>query len=171
MITRTFLNGDKELAERGERCLCSTQEDLLFFEKCGGAEDIDELIDQLRYNGAGFHEARQAIRKFNEVGNIYDYGLSFDYVELGTFNDQKEDYFRYQFSWGGPSAELRIYEDGTIEYIFLDWFTGVGFNVTGEPGFSWLVDWLEDRDALNFERERERYDYLKQLYAREDKNE
>jgi len=32
--------------------------------------------------------------------------LSFDYVEPNTFNDQKEGYWRWQFSWGGPSARM-----------------------------------------------------------------
>ena len=32
--------------------------------------------------------------------------LSFDYVAPHTFNDQPEGYWRWQFSWGGPSDEL-----------------------------------------------------------------
>ena len=57
------------------------------------------------------------------------YGLSFDYVEMGTFTDQKEPYYRFQISWGGPSDEFRFYHDSNlkvnrIEYWFLDWFDG-----------------------------------------------
>lgn len=159
-MKRTFLNGDKEHAQRGMRHLQGVQEDLIFFESYGHCENIDELIEELRCNGATFKEARQIINQFEETGSIYDYGLSFGYVEQGTFVDQDEDYFRYQFSWGGPSDELRIYEDGTIEYCFLDWSKGVGFDVTNEKGFSWLVDWLVDSDMLNFEREREKYGYI-----------
>ena len=67
------------------------------------------------------------------LGNMYDYGLCFDYVAPETFTDQPEGYFRYQLSYGGPSNEFRIYADQRgsyrwsvyrIEYWFLDWFDG-----------------------------------------------
>ena len=52
--------------------------------------------------------------------------LGFDYVEPHTFNDQPEGYWRWQFSWGGPSDELRGYvnehaELHRLEYWYLDW--------------------------------------------------
>ena len=55
--------------------------------------------------------------------------LAFDYVEPHTFNDQTEGYWRWQFSWGGPSDELRGYvnEHGELhrlEYWYMDWFDG-----------------------------------------------
>ena len=55
--------------------------------------------------------------------------LCFDYVEPNTFNDQKEGYWRWQFSWGGPSDELRGYvnenrEIHRLEYWFMDWMDG-----------------------------------------------
>ena len=65
--------------------------------------------------------------------NMYEYGLCFDYVAPFTFKDQREGYFRYQLSWGGPSDEFRIYAQKIddyrfsvykIEYWFLDWFDG-----------------------------------------------
>lgn len=64
-----------------------------------------------------------------DLGNMYDYGLSFDYVTSNTFKGQKRGYFRYQLSWGGPSDEFRFYVDYDlkpykIEYWFLDWFDG-----------------------------------------------
>jgi hypothetical protein len=72
-----------------------------------------------------------------DLGNIFEYGLSFDYVSPGTFKNQRKGYFRYQLSWGGPSDEFRIYahpqkirnnwitwEVEKIEYWFLDWFDG-----------------------------------------------
>lgn len=64
-----------------------------------------------------------------ELGEFNEYGLAFDYVSKGTFNDQKEGYFRYQLSWGGPSDEFRFYTDAQlnlsrVEYWFLDWFDG-----------------------------------------------
>ena len=75
-----------------------------------------------------------------DLGSLYDYGLSFDYVAPETFNDQDEGYFRYQLSWGGPSDEFRIYADSTghgwsiyrMEYWFLDWFDGAHIEVSGK---------------------------------------
>ena len=64
-------------------------------------------------------------------------GLCFDYVEANTFDDQKEGYWRWQFSWGGPGDELRAYvnRDDSIhrlEYWYLDWFDGAKVNVAAE---------------------------------------
>jgi len=63
--------------------------------------------------------------------------LSFDYVEPHTFTErgvfppyiQAQGYWRWQFSWGGPSDELRGYvnEHGELhrlEYWYMDWFDG-----------------------------------------------
>jgi hypothetical protein len=60
--------------------------------------------------------------------------LSFDYVEPHTFTDQAEGYWRWQFSWGGPSDELRGYvnEHGELhrlEYWYMDWFDGACVHV------------------------------------------
>lgn len=75
-----------------------------------------------------------------DLGNIYEYGLCFDYVAPGTFTDQNEGYFRYQLSWGGPGDEFRIYADQSgpfqwyayrIEYWFLDWFDGASITLRG----------------------------------------
>ena len=76
-----------------------------------------------------------------ELGNIYEYGLCFDYVAPGTFNDQNEGYFRYQLSTGGPGDEFRFYADQRgrwawsvyrIEYWFLDWFDGASITLSGD---------------------------------------
>jgi hypothetical protein len=63
----------------------------------------------------------------NGKHGIEEYGLSFDYVTSGTFNDQKEGYFRWQLSGGSPSEEFRFYTDAAfnvyrIEFVFMDWF-------------------------------------------------
>ena len=55
--------------------------------------------------------------------------LGFDYVEPHTWDDQPEGYWRWQFSWGGPSDELRGYvnehkELHRLEYWYLDWGDG-----------------------------------------------
>ena len=66
--------------------------------------------------------------------------LGFDYVEPHTFTDQLEGYWRWQFSWGGPSDELRGYvnEHGElhrVEYWFLDWMDGAKLEL--QPGPEW----------------------------------
>jgi hypothetical protein len=59
-----------------------------------------------------------------ELGSLYDYGLCIDFVGAGTFKEQREPYYRYQLSWGGPADEFRVFLDGSVEYWFLDWFDG-----------------------------------------------
>lgn len=83
-------------------------------------------------------------------GSIYDYGLSFDYVAPGTFDDQKEGYWRYQLSWGGPSDELRFFASSPqspayrIEYWFLDWFDGASRNITDEEIANEYWNWFQE---------------------------
>ena len=71
-----------------------------------------------------------------ELGQFNEYGLCFDYVAPGTFNNQRNGYFRYQLSYGGPSDEFRFFVDNAgklykIEYWFLDWFDGSCKKLTG----------------------------------------
>ena len=66
--------------------------------------------------------------------------LSFDYVEPHTWDDQPEGYWRWQFSWGGPSDELRAYVNRDdrihrLEYWFMDWFDGAKLEL--QPGPEW----------------------------------
>lgn len=70
----------------------------------------------------------------SDLGSLNEYGLSFDYVVPGTFNDQPRGYWRWQLSWGGPSDEIRFYAEllkeygpayvDRIEYVFMDWYDG-----------------------------------------------
>ena len=67
-------------------------------------------------------------------------GRAFDYVEPHTFTDQLEGYWRWQFSWGGPSDELRAYvnehkEIHRLEYWFMDWMDGATLEL--QPGPEW----------------------------------
>ena len=64
-------------------------------------------------------------------------GLCFDYVEPNTFEHQLEGYFRGEFSWGGPSDELRAfvnehYEIHRLEYWYMDWFDGAKLQVPAD---------------------------------------
>lgn len=87
----------------------------------------------------------------DDLGNLYEYGLSFDYVAPGTFTDQTEGYFRYQLSWGGPSDEFRIYADRRaeynwsiyrVEYWFLDWSDGAKIVLSGDD-LEFMTELLE----------------------------
>jgi len=78
-----------------------------------------------------------------ELGNLNEYGLCIDLVEAGTFKGQREDYYRYQLSWGGPSEEFRIYKNGEVEFWLLDWFDGACVEVIGEDAniIKEIVSW------------------------------
>ena len=75
------------------------------------------------------HERWQERQKDLEKYGTEFEGLSFDYVPPHTFDEQPEGYWRWQFSWGGPSDELRgfVNEHGELhrlEYWYMDWFDG-----------------------------------------------
>lgn len=72
-----------------------------------------------------------------DLGTIFEYGLSFDYVAPHTFRDQKVGYFRYQISYGGPSEEFRIFTNPDltpykVEFWYLDWFDGAKHILRGK---------------------------------------
>lgn len=77
-------------------------------------------------------DLRKLCNDTDDIEGFYAYGLGIDKVEAGTFEGQREDYIRYQLSWGGPSEEFRIYRYGNIEFWYLDWFDGASVDVTGE---------------------------------------
>lgn len=84
-----------------------------------------------------------------EQGCLAEYDLCFDYVAPGTFTDQREAYFRYQLSWGGPSDEFRFFVNPDlschrIEYWFLDWFDGARRVLSGhnQQLLSELWEWF-----------------------------
>ena len=98
------------------------------------AEHFEGRMDDLRILWDLYMEDSEA--EDYDIGNMYEYGLAFDYVAPHTFKEQEEGYFRYQLSWGGPSDEFRIYATPCygkhhqsfsvyrIEYWFLDWWDG-----------------------------------------------
>ena len=106
-------------------------------------EQKDSTFDDLRKLWVSYCRGEESCE---DLGNLYEYGLSFDYVHPGTFGEEQEDgYFRYQLSWGGPSDEIRYYanpddcEDGAdyvhpwkVQYVFLDWFDGEARSLHGD---------------------------------------
>ncbi|MBI1393907.1 MAG: hypothetical protein GC152_14310 [Alphaproteobacteria bacterium] len=96
----------------------------------------------------------KGIETLEDLGSIHEYGLCFDYVAPETFDGQKEGYFRYQISWGGPSDEFRFFANPDfshhrIEYWFLDWFDGAHRVLSGadEALLSELWDWFRECEA------------------------
>jgi hypothetical protein len=91
-----------------------------------------------------------------DMGTLGDYALSFDYVAPGTFDDQREGYFRYQLSWGGPSDEFRFFVNldlscHRVEYWYLDWFDGASFT-PGDGELSFLLEiweWLRETGSVD----------------------
>ena len=107
----------------------------------------EELIDQ-KYDERfhQFHDAYELMSsetpeiytQYKDYKDFWDYLnqniLSFDYVEPNTFNNQSEGYWRLQFSWGGPSDEIRYYiGEGDnvreIYYVYMDWIDGASVRV------------------------------------------
>ena len=82
---------------------------------------------------------------------FYNYGLDISMVDMGTFRDQTEPYLRYQISYGGPSEELRFYQNGTVEFWFLDWYDGASKIITSLDWVQWLKQYLEDIELLTNE--------------------
>jgi hypothetical protein len=81
------------------------------------------LADFRKFRKAGWDDAGPEMGQFNE------YGLCFCYYPAGTWTDQKEGFFQYQLSTGGPGDEFRFFVDADlhchrIEYWFLDWNDG-----------------------------------------------
>lgn len=86
-----------------------------------------------------------------DLGSLHEYGLAFDYVAPETFPDQKEGYFRYQISYGGPSEEFRFFTSGPehtvyrVEFWFLDWWDGAPRDCTDNPT---LAEWFDNMREL-----------------------
>lgn len=100
------------------------------------SEEMESTLDDLRKLWEAYCDNDED-RYSDDLGNMYEYGLCFDYVAAGTFTDQKTGYFRYQISYGGPSSEFRFYTDpefdvDRIEFWFLDWFDGASEDLTGK---------------------------------------
>ena len=114
-------------------------------ELAGRIEDLQELW-------RAYCEGEEEVE---DLGNLCDYGLCFDYVAPGTFEDQDEGYFRYQLSWGGPSDEFRFFvgpdfQPYRVEYWFLDWFDGAYKRLTRNnlDLLLEIFDWFKESGAV-----------------------
>jgi len=79
----------------------------------------------------------------DDLPSFNNYGLSFDAVE-----DDDDRYYRYQICWGGPQYEIR-FRHNQIEFVYLDWLVGVGFDITNETWAQWLKDLFIDIGMMN----------------------
>ena len=152
----TFLNCRKEdrkaFRERGRKHLQGRSNNFKLFQKYGS--EPSEVDNHPNWDNL-LPDAQLAIKAvFDEIGSFYSYGLSIDYQ---LPEGRKAGYLRYQLSWGGPSDEIRFYfahgarQCHKIEYVFLDWGTGVGFDVTNEDWAQWLFDWFNESQTVEIE--------------------
>ena len=79
----------------------------------------------------GSYDENEEILNENASEEKYNYGLAFDYVTPGTF-DNDAGFWRYQISCGGPSEELRFYTRDRVDFVYLDWFDGATFRLSGD---------------------------------------
>jgi hypothetical protein len=111
-------------------------------------EHLADRLDDLRRLQAAWCDGTET----DDGESFAEYGLCFDYVAPDTFTDQKEAYFRYQISWGGPSDEFRFFVNPDlschcIEYWFLDWFDGANRVLSGDDEQLLLTIWQWFRDC------------------------
>ena len=92
--------------------------------------------------------------KINWNDYLAENTLAFDFVEPNTFKNQPQGYWRLQFSWGGPSDEIRWYkasEPGDkhqyvydqITYVYSDWFDGAEIQVHADVWHNTFSDYYE----------------------------
>lgn len=74
------------------------------------------------------------------IEEFNSYGLDFSLVESYTFKNQPIAYYRYQLSWGGPSDEIRFYQDGRIQYWYMDWYDGAKVDISDKNWANWLSE-------------------------------
>ena len=107
-------------------------------EEFARARRFFDITDNLASDEKGDLETylNDEAQDFNNYSDFFDYvnqsGLCFDRVEAGTFKDQRAAYWRWQLSYGGPSEEFRLFDNGDLEYWYLDWFDGASVEVTDE---------------------------------------
>jgi len=122
-------------------------------------ERVQEHLNSRMADLKALLDAEERGEELEDLSPLNEYGLSFDYVEAGTFTDQKVGYFCYLISTGGPGEELRIYTDarlnpGRVEFWLLDWCDGASLPLKGKhmETFKRFWDWLGDTPAYLIEK-------------------
>ena len=153
-----WLNGEDKHEQKGREHFAGVLSTLEFYQEHGtdleGYKHNGKTRRDLLEEGFDREEVREieeVLKTFEEVGSFYEYGLSFDFVEA---DEDTDGYYRFQICWGGPSSEIRFFPDGQIEAVYMDWFVGVGFNVTTWEAFNWLENWFKECGSIDFEDKR-----------------
>jgi hypothetical protein len=140
-----MMNQTKVAAQTASRSLTCKQR--WAKHKNGRFRDLRRLWDAYQAGEQDEPTTPKHIKTREELGELYEYGLAFDYVAPGTFDRQREGYWRYQLSWGGPSDEIRFYssspsdEPYRIVYSFMDWYDGYHRKVAGRDEELALALW------------------------------
>ena len=95
-------------------------------------ERKENRLEQLRELWDAYCDYDNEDNRIEDGSCLDEFGLSFDYVEPDTWDDQPEGYSQYQLSYGGPSDEFRFHDDGRIEYRYHDWYDGAGRDLMGD---------------------------------------
>ena len=111
----------------------------------------DRIKESLLSRGEDFERFMNADDD-ETIEEFYQYGLCIDMVSMGTFSDMDEPYLRYQLSTGGPGDEINFYQNGKIEYRFLDWWDGAVLDITNLEWAQWLREHFQDCQLLTNER-------------------
>lgn len=108
----------------------------VMYQKCSKNE-LRTFLQAQGYDPKEFMKLDEGDRDelWTEIMN--NYGLSFDYITPGTFDDQPEGYFDYCLSTGGPGDAFRFFVNPDfsvhrIEYWYLDWFDGANVVLKGQ---------------------------------------
>jgi len=97
----------------------------------------ERIEERLKSRIADFKRALESAEK-NDGKVIMDDCTYEDLIEwINSYALAYEDHPRYrakelELSWGGPQDYFLFFEDGTIEYHFLDWFDGAKRELHGE---------------------------------------
>lgn len=83
----------------------------------------------------------------DDYGDFNSYGLSFEFNEV----TDSPDFWSYLITWGGPSFEIRYFADGTVVAAYLDWFTGIGYDITDTDAARFIKEAFSfNEDFTNF---------------------
>lgn len=83
---------------------------------------------------------RRAVKTYEKLGRVVDrdkqeYNDITDWLNnyaLGFDDDIKYRAKRLELSYGGPQDYFLFFEDGTIEYHYLDWYDGASTDLSGD---------------------------------------
>lgn len=171
MARVTFLNDNSagNLREIGEAALKSTLDDFKYYRLYHEVRDDNDFWELCK-DEDDLDDAEWAIDKYRSLSLWHEYGLDLSVCLMSANDsdeyyddndpedsiDEEESYVRFQMSYGGPSDEIRLYPDGTIVYVYLDWFCGIGFNITDEEEVDWLMGYWDVETMITNKIEEER---------------